>query len=728
MENYNVTIIIPCLNPDEKLLKTVLELRENGFDDFIIVNDGSDAKHLQYFPDAEQCPYCTVLNYRSNRGKGEALKSAFRYFLDYRTDKDGVITIDCDGQHLTKDIIKCAEALRNTDGVVLGCRDFSKPNVPPRSRFGNKLTRNLFKLFYGLKITDTQTGLRAIPTRYIETFLDVKGSRYEYESNMLLELKNQHLDFCEVEIDTVYIDNNSESHFRPIVDSFRIYKMFFTFAFSSLFSMLVEVVVFYLALRFFFNGVHAILWATVLSRVLSSVVNFVINKEKVFTNKTNYGRSIVRYIILAIPLLLASSYSIKGIVLLFGIKGDFLTTLVKMVVDTLLFFVSFRVQQSWVFASSGKKVPKKRAPRKARETEQKAEKITVGKIVKRTLLSIGTTVLYLVLALVVLLAVVARGPSTTLRDALVLSAKQASATKWVPGLFLPKETVQQIVDNSFVDSKLTINQEDYFTKPGGETDNEEELIDGLKYITERYTNFKAYIMLVPDPSRVYVATSSNNFHTAKEGKRIFAVVKQEDAIAAINGGEFADGGGVGTGAAPMGLTYSKGNCVWNESSSRTFIGIDKNNKLVISESMSKKKADEIGIRDAVCFQYGNVLIKSDDKGVNIHYKDKNTGAAQRTAIGQRADGTFIFVVTDGRTASSLGATYNEVIDIMVSYGAVNAAMLDGGSSAMMYYENYFDKYETDKSDLDQYQLQGLVNKYKAFTPPRRIPTFFCVSR
>ncbi len=723
MGNYNVTIIIPCLNPDEKLVKTVVELKENGFDDFIIVNDGSDAQHLQYFPDTEQHPYCTVLNYRVNRGKGEALRSAFKYFLDYRNDKDGVITIDCDGQHLTKDIIKCAEQMSRTDGVVLGCRDFHKPDVPSRSRFGNKMTRFMFKLFFGLKITDTQTGLRAIPTRYIETFIDVKGSRYEYESNMLIELKNQHLDFSEVEIETVYIDNNSESHFRPVVDSFRIYKMLFSFAFSSLFSMLVEVVVFYLALRFFFNGAHAILWATVLSRVLSSIVNFIINKKSVFTNKTKYGRSIVRYIILAVPLLLASSYSIKGIVWLLGIKSDFLTTLVKMVVDTLLFFVSFRVQQSWVFATDSAK-PKRQGTKKG----QKKSKLTAGKIVRRTLLSIGTSVLYIVLALVVLLAVVARGPSKTLRDALVLSAMQASATKWVPGLFLSDETVQQIVDNSLVDSKLTLNQDDYFKPSENETENEDELIDGLKYLTERHTNFKAYIMLVPDPSRVYVATSSSNFSTAVEGKRIFAIAKQEDAIAAINGGEFADDGGQGTGATPIGLTYSKGECVWNDSSSRTFIGIDKNNKLVVAESMNKKKAEELGIRDSVCFQYGNVLISSDDQGVHIYYKDKNTGAAQRTAIGQRADGTFIFVVTDGRTASSLGATYNEVIDIMVSYGAVNAAMLDGGSSAMMYYENYFDKYDVDKSVLDQYQLQGLTNKYKAFTPPRRIPTYFCVSR
>ncbi len=359
----------------------------------------------------------------------------------------------------------------------------------------------------------------------------------------------------------------------------------------------------------------------------------------------------------------------------------------------------------------------------------KSEKrLTWGRIVLRSLACLGTALLYLIIALFILLFVIANGPSTTIRDKLVLSATQASATKWVPRLFLSEDEVQAIIDNSYVDSKLTIDLDSYVDEEKTPEKEDEELIDGMKYISARYDNFKAYIMIIDDPSRVYVGTSSNNFSTATEGKRIFDLAKQEDCIAAINGGCFQDDGGMGTGAAPSGLTYSKGKCVWNDGTKQTFIGIDKNNKLVVSNGMTKAKADSLGITDGVSFQWGNVLIDSDDSGVHIHYKQGNTGAAQRTAIGQRADGAFIFVVTDGRTASSLGATYNEIIDIMVSYGAVTAGMLDGGSSAIMYYENYFDKYEVDKSSLDKYQLQGLTNKYKAFSPPRKIPTYFCVSR
>lgn len=725
MGNYNVTVIIPSLNPDEKLLATVEELENNGFDDIVIVNDGSSEECLKFFPDVDKHPACTIINHKRNRGKGAALKTAFKYFMNFRDGKDGVVTIDSDGQHLTKDIINCCLEMQHTGDVVLGCRDFSLPHVPPRSRFGNRTTSLVFSLFCGLKISDTQTGLRAIPTKYISDFIFVKGDRFEYETNMLLELKKQNIGYREVSIDTVYIEENKSSHFRVFADSFKIYKLILAFCFSSLISTLAEILIFYLLIKFLFQGSNAILWSTVIARVCSSLVNFTVNRTKVFNGKGNIFISLLKYAALAIPLLLTSAYSIKGLTLLLGIKSEFLTTLTKAVVDTLLFFISFRIQQNWVFASSTRHKNEKKKSINLAKSEK--PKLSVGKIVKRVLGCLGSAVAYLLVAVIVLLAVVAHGPSTTMRDALVLSAMQASATKWVPGLFLPKDTVEKIVENSYVDSKLTINMDSYIDNTEDPSEFE-DAIDGVKYIQANYANFKAYIILIPDASRVYVGTSSSNFNTATEGKRIFPLVKQENCLAAINGGEFADDGGVGNGARPMGLTYSKGNCVWDDGAKRTFIGIDKNNKLVVTEGMTKAEADKLGIRDAVSFQNGNLLIDSDGEKVTQYRKNWNTGAAQRTAIGQRADGTFIFAVTDGRTASSIGATYNEMIDIMVSYGAVTAGLLDGGSSAMMYYENYFDKYDIDKSKLDEYQLQGLCNKYKAFTPPRRIPTYFCVSR
>lgn len=360
------------------------------------------------------------------------------------------------------------------------------------------------------------------------------------------------------------------------------------------------------------------------------------------------------------------------------------------------------------------------------------KRLTGGAIVGRICLSIGTALLLIIVAALVLLWSVANGPSPALRDKLVLSAMQASATKWVPGVFLDDATVQQIVDNSQIISSDVISAEDYITDVKTEDEAKDEwadAIDGMKYMTVSGPTYKAYVLLIRDPSRVFVGVSSdNNFVNAAYGMKIFDIAEKYGAVAAINAGEFLDVGGQGTGAAPIGITYSRGNMVWNDSHKRTFIGFDRDNKLVVKEGMTQSEAESLGIRDGVCFQTGNVLIENDGENITLNYADSNTGTAQRTAIGQRADGTVIMIVTDGRSASSLGATHNDMIDMMVEYGAVSAGKLDGGSSSLMYYENYFDKYETDKTQLDQYQQMGLVNKYKAFTTPRRMPTFFCVSK
>ena len=365
-----------------------------------------------------------------------------------------------------------------------------------------------------------------------------------------------------------------------------------------------------------------------------------------------------------------------------------------------------------------------RRPRRAKKKSGGA-----GRIVRRALLCLLILLLSALYMLFSAVATVAHGPSETVRDLLVLSAMQASATKWVPGLFLDSETVDSIVENSKKVNTDTVSIEDYGIPAGDDTQTDiwDKAIDGMLFETVNGSTYKAYILLVKDPSRVFVGTSSD-FKSGKQGARIFDVASRYGAVAAINGGEFHDAGGVGTGDNPIGTTYSEGKLVWNDGhANRTFMGFDNENRLVVSEGMSVKQAEELGIRDGVCFQTGNVLITHDGDDVTMYYADKNTGTAQRTAIGQRADGTVILLVTDGRSASSLGATHNDVIDIMVNYGAVTAGMLDGGSSAMMYYENYYDKYDFDVEQLDQYQKQGLVNKYKAFTTPRKIPTFFLVA-
>lgn len=375
-----------------------------------------------------------------------------------------------------------------------------------------------------------------------------------------------------------------------------------------------------------------------------------------------------------------------------------------------------------------------------KNSTENGHRIRVLTVVGRVFLVFFTMLFILLFSLVALCHTLLTGPSVTVRDKVVLSAMQASATKWLPGLFLDDELVEEICARSadvqeevipmgaFSGSSVNENGISDLNDAAADVVMDEwaDAIDGMIYKTYSGSTFKAYILIVKDPSRIYVGTSSD-YHSGKTGIRIFDIVEREGAIAAINAGEFSDTNGKGTGDTPMGLTYSKGNCVWDDNLKRTFIGFDKDNVLHAFESMTKQKAEDLGIRDAVSFQTGNVLITNNDENVTLYYAEKNVGMAQRTAIAQRADGAVILLVTDGRTASSLGATRNDIIELLYLEGAVVAGMLDGGSSAMMYYEDYFTKYGIDPAELDEYQRRGLTNKYKAFSTPRRMPTYFLVA-
>ena len=367
---------------------------------------------------------------------------------------------------------------------------------------------------------------------------------------------------------------------------------------------------------------------------------------------------------------------------------------------------------------------------KSERNEKKLKnRISAGTVIRRTLLCIGTLILCAVITLVTGVYILVNGECEPLRDKLVLSAMQASATKWLPGLFIPQKLVDEIVAKSYEVSTDVMSLDEYAASDNVEDDDSDEWAnakDGMIFEIIKKPAFTGYVLLVKDPSRLYVGTSSD-FKNGQKGITIFKMAEKESAVAMINGGEFSDPGGQGDGNNPLGITYSKGKCVWNDSFKRTFIGFDRNNTLIVTEPMTKAQADELGIRDGVSFQNGNTLITNKDGNVTIHYSDKNTGSAQRTAIGQTADGTVILLVTDGRSASSIGATKNDIINVMISYGAVTAGMLDGGSSSLMYYRDYYTKYNYNPETLDEYQRMGLVNKYKAFVPPRRMPTFFCVA-
>ena len=191
------------------------------------MNDGSTASYDRYFDEVKNAGY-KVLSHEVNKGKGAALKTAFNHCLKNYPSFIGCVTADSDGQHSVKDILRCIEELRtHRDELILGCRDFHRDDVPFNSRFGNNITKWVFKAFCGLKISDTQTGLRGIPSSFMEELLNLPGNRFEFETQMLIVSKNR-IPIREITIDTIYDSKTDHAtHFHPIKDSFRIYKIIF---------------------------------------------------------------------------------------------------------------------------------------------------------------------------------------------------------------------------------------------------------------------------------------------------------------------------------------------------------------------------------------------------------------------------------------------------------------------------------------------------------------------
>ena len=354
-----VAAVVPSLNPTQQLTQTVDGLLAAGFSNIVLVNDGSTPETAGFFDRAAGRPEVVVLVHQVNRGKGAAMKTAFAWLLEHRPDCAGVVTVDGDGQHRPEDAVACAERMLQREEVVLGCRDFSRPEVPPRSLMGNRITCGVFRIFCGMTLTDTQTGLRAIPRKYMPALTAVAGERYEYETNMLLALKEQGIPYGETEIQTIYLEENRGSHFQTVRDSWRIYKLilahFFRYTLSSLASAAADAGLFALLsalLAGLLTGTALDAAATLGARTLSSLLNFSLNRRLVFHSGAPLGRALARYYALAVPLLLAQFLLTEGVfrLLSVGDRQTLLRTVLYTAVMTALFVGSYVIQHRWVFA------------------------------------------------------------------------------------------------------------------------------------------------------------------------------------------------------------------------------------------------------------------------------------------------------------------------------------------------------------------------------------------
>lgn len=357
-----VAIVIPALNPGVQFHLYVDDLIGAGFGRIVVVDDGSSKEYEESFLKIAQSKSVTVLRHSSNRGQGGSLKTAYRHLIGIPDEIVGVVTADADGQHALEDVIRIADSIltaRASDtAALIGSRALNSKEIPWKSRLGNTLTSAVVKVLFGKYLEDTQTGLRAFPIEMLPFLIKVRGDRFEYNMNVLLNLISSGGTIKSLPIKTIYHDSaNSVSHFRPLIDSLRIYfiifRQFFKFASSSLTSAVVDLALFVLFIEFLFQGSPdpvSVITSVVLARCGSTLVNFAINRRLVFGSDEQKRITIRRYY--SLVLLLLSASALGSAFLAQVLDGRVVWA--KIIVDSTLFLFSYLAQRHWVFPAKGK--------------------------------------------------------------------------------------------------------------------------------------------------------------------------------------------------------------------------------------------------------------------------------------------------------------------------------------------------------------------------------------
>jgi glycosyltransferase involved in cell wall biosynthesis len=336
-----VTALIPAYNPSASLAALVRELAASSFEAIVVVNDGSATACRSLFDEVADIDKVTVLHHAVNLGKGAALKTGLNYIYCHRPDSRGVVTLDADGQHLVTDALAVAQTLReHPEALIVGVRVFDR-DVPLRSKFGNLLTRQLFRFLVGHRLTDTQSGLRGIPREFIPALLRINACGYEFELDMLLACKYRNMPMIEREISTVYVDGNRSSHFNPLLDSMRIYFVLFRFTFASLLSAVIDYTLFILV----FSLSNTLVGSQVAARLVSMLFNYTAVKRVVFYSDQQHTRTFPKYLTLVV-----ASGSVSLLLIDLMIRYTPLNVIsAKVVAESLVFLANFAIQRDFIF-------------------------------------------------------------------------------------------------------------------------------------------------------------------------------------------------------------------------------------------------------------------------------------------------------------------------------------------------------------------------------------------
>ena len=294
-------LLVPIYEPNEKVLPFLKSFQAEDFDVFLVVDDGTREKYQKTFQQIQEQTVFDVLSYPKNRGKGHALKTGFRALLEKNPDLDIVVTADGDGQHTYPDILRVKKVgSQHPKSLTIGCRDFSLPEVPERSRFGNRFSTGFLHLSTGANVSDTQSGLRAIPKALLPLALKVPGNRYDYEMCFLTSCVKL-WGIYEITIKTVYEDNNAVSHFHPMPDSMRIYRPLWIYLLVDLGRYGLSLALFHFAYLWLLGAVpphYALLIASAATSALTGGLALLLVNQLVFYSPGKRGRQVLHYLIM----------------------------------------------------------------------------------------------------------------------------------------------------------------------------------------------------------------------------------------------------------------------------------------------------------------------------------------------------------------------------------------------------------------------------------------------
>jgi len=674
----NIAVLIPALNPNNKLVDLVNKLNLIGLVNIVVIDDGSGNSSQAVF-DEVQTYQVEVYHHEKNQGKGVALKTGIAYVKENQPNTIGVVTADADGQHAPGDILKVASALAAGNHIVLGTRDFSNPDVPLTSKIGNLFSAVYYKLKTGRFLKDTQTGLRGIPARLFDFALNVAGDRYDYEMRFLEQMNEKHIAYCTMDIETIY-EKDRVTHFHVLSDSYVIYKTFFKNIASSMLSAIVDITTFMLLVQI---G-NSIFSATAIARVISGVFNFSLNKIWVFEKKDSHNTSneSLKYLALFITQMIFSGLLTEALSSVFSFGNGLLLS--KTLVDCLLFVTNFIVQRFWIFPSH-----------KNRYSNMKNKHAFATFY---TIILITSTVWSLLDTFVIVDKVAAVNESLANTSIYVALENDDSSINNSDSTMDENSTNSVLASDSGAESYSNI-VEPIITENSYQDANIQITIETIR---EYDTDIYIADVIVSDVAYLKTALANNTYgRNIKETTSYMA--NEHDAILAINGDYY--------GFRSAGFVIRNGVLYQDtaRSGSNEALVINADGSFEIMDESSSDAQTLYGEGALQVFSFGPGLIEEGEISVtNRSEVSQSKSSNPRTAIGMIDKLHYIFVVSDGRTSQSAGLSLFELAEVMKAYGCTVAYNLDGGGSSTMVFNGEIVNNPTDGRSFGERKVSDII--------------------